>query len=122
MKAQTKERCAVIAAEIKTEAFMATKASNPREHFNRIHTLAKEACDYFAFGFDAPPAPVPAPYSEPVTFGFTCPTDACWWNDIENDQPEYATMREALDAADRHRIEHHSGRTGIVTYESGGSE
>ena len=50
------------------------------------------------------------------TFGFTCPVPGCWWNDIETDQPDYVTMREALDAADRHRIEHHDGRTGIVTH------
>lgn len=116
MNAQTKERCRVIAAEIKAEAFMATKAKNPREHFHRIDTLAREACDYFAFGFNAPPTPAPEP--EPATFGFTCPIQDCWWNDIETEQPDYTSMREALDAADRHRLEHHAGQTGIVTHDS----
>ena len=116
MKQQTKDRLAAIAGEIATEAFMARKSKSPRAHFNRIDTLAREACDYFAFGFDAPS---PAAPPEPEVFGFTCPVDGCWWNDSETEQPDYGTMREALDAADAHRVEHHGGRSGIVTTESG---
>ncbi|ONI65644.1 hypothetical protein CSIV_05030 [Microbacterium sp. CSI-V] len=115
MKPQTKERLTAIASEISTEVFMAKKAKSPQAHFNRIHSLAREACDYFAFGFDAPVAPAP---TEPEVFGFTCPVERCWWNDSETEQPDYATMREALDAADAHRMEHHGGRSGIVTTES----
>lgn len=109
MKQQTKDRLAAIAGEIATEAFMARKSKSPRAHFNRIDTLAREACDYFAFGFDATS---PAAPPEPEVFGFTCPVDGCWWNDSETEQPDYGTMREALDAADAHRVEHHGGRSG----------
>ena len=117
MKSHTKERLAVIATEIRAAAFMAQKSKSPREHFNAIHTLAKEACDYFAFGFDATPPPAKAE-PEAEVYGFTCPVADCFHNDSEFDVPDYVTMREALDAADQHRIEHHTGATGIVTFEA----
>lgn len=117
MKQQTKDRLVAIATEISAQAFMAKKAKTPRDNFNKIHTLAREACDYFAFGFEAS-EPKPEPPADPVVFGFTCPITDCWWNDSETDQPDYATMREALDAADQHRVEHHAGASGIVTTEA----
>lgn len=53
MNGTTKARCVEIANEIRLEAFMAAKSKTPREHFNRVHRLASEACDYFAFGLEA---------------------------------------------------------------------
>jgi hypothetical protein len=52
MKAATKDRLVAIADEIRSEAFMAGKAKNAQPHFSRIHTLSREACDYYAFGFE----------------------------------------------------------------------
>lgn len=69
MKQQTKDRLTAIATEISTEAFMAKKSKSPRAHFNKIHTLAREACDYFSFGFEAPVATAP-----PVTTGSSVPS------------------------------------------------
>lgn len=116
MKAATKARCVAIADEIRTEAFVASKAKSPREHFNRIHTLAKEACDYFAFGLEAKPAPEPVEV-EPVEFGFTCGVPDCAHDDSETETVGYATMREALDASKEHRLTHSDKPAGIVTYE-----
>lgn len=116
MKATTKARCIEIANEIRTEAFMASKAKSPREHFYRIHTLAKEASDYFAFGFEVKPAPEPVE-EEPIEYGFTCGEPDCEHDDSETETIGYATMREALDAADEHRLTHAKPRAGIVTTE-----
>lgn len=120
MNAHTKARCVAIADEIRGEAFMAGKAKNPRAHFNRIHTLAKEACDYFAFGFEAPdPAAAPAaateeaeeitrPVAELEVFSFTCGVPACPWDDYPNDHPGWSDMADALAAAKAHAAEHRS--------------
>lgn len=112
MKQSTKDRLATIAGEIRSLAFMAQKSKDARDQFNQIFSLAREACDYYAFGFEAPP---PAPEPEPVEFGFSCPEPECWINHQPLDAPGYPTMREALDAADAHRAEHPT--LGRVTYE-----
>lgn len=115
MSPETKQRLIAISTEIRAEAFMAGKAKSPREHFNRINTLSREACDYFNFGMKyTPPAEPVEPESE--EFGFTCGVPDCPHDQYETDVPGYPTMREALDAAEAHRLTHAENAHGIVTH------
>lgn len=134
MKAATKARCVEIANEIRELAFIAAKAKNPREQFYRIDRLAREASDYFAFGFEVKPEPSPEQptlgpdgkrylgtgrEAEPTEYGFTCGVFGCEHDDSETKQVSYPTMGAALEAAAEHRLTHNEPSRGIVTTETG---